>query len=81
MRDMDEAAILQHILNTFDGVNHLTNLGDHFFIYDPQLNLPPNKQMPFATLVTAIGTALETVTPGDASGCYTHCGYPLSAHL
>jgi transposase len=35
----------------------------------------------FATLVTAIGTALETVTPADACGCYTHCGYPLSAHL
>jgi transposase len=35
----------------------------------------------FATLVTAIGAALETVTAADASGCYTHCGYPLSAHL
>lgn len=35
----------------------------------------------FATLVTAVGTALETVTPTDACGCYTHCGYPLSAQL
>jgi transposase len=35
----------------------------------------------FATLVTAVGTALETVTAADASGCYTHCGYPLSAQL
>ena len=50
---MTDAEIVQHILDTFEGVNHLTNLGDHFFIYDPQLNLPPNKQMPFATLVTA----------------------------
>jgi hypothetical protein len=35
----------------------------------------------FATLVTAIGTALDTITPADAGGCYTHCGYPLSAQL
>lgn len=35
----------------------------------------------FAALVTAIGTALDTVTPTDARGCYTHCGYPLSTQL
>jgi transposase len=35
----------------------------------------------FPTLVAAIGDALETVTAADAAGCYTHCGYPLSAHL
>ena len=26
--------------------------GDSFFIYDPNRDLPPNKQMPFATIVT-----------------------------
>ena len=31
--------------------------------------------------VTAVGAALETITPADASGCDTHCGYPLSAQL
>ena len=35
----------------------------------------------FAALVTAIGTALDTVTPADARGCYAHCGYPRSAQL
>lgn len=35
----------------------------------------------FATLVAAIGVALETVTATDACGCYTHCGYPLSTQL
>lgn len=35
----------------------------------------------FATLVTAVGAALETVTAADARGCYTHCGYPLSPQL
>lgn len=35
----------------------------------------------FATLVMAIGSALDTVTPADARGCYAHCGYPLAAQL
>jgi transposase len=35
----------------------------------------------FAALVAAVGTALATVTPADARGCYAHCGYPLSAQL
>jgi transposase len=35
----------------------------------------------FTALVLAIGTALDTVTPADARGCYAHCGYPLSAQL
>lgn len=35
----------------------------------------------YAMLVAAVGAALETVTPADAAGCYTHCGYPLSAQL
>lgn len=50
---MDEAVIIQYILDTCAGTNHVVNAGDHFFIYDPERNLPPNKQMPFATLVTA----------------------------
>lgn len=35
----------------------------------------------FAALVTAVGTALDTITAADARGCYTHCGYSLSAQL
>jgi hypothetical protein len=35
----------------------------------------------FAALVTAVGAALERVTPADASGCFTHCGYPLAHQL
>jgi hypothetical protein len=35
----------------------------------------------FAALVTAVGSALDTITAADACGCYTHCGYPLSAQL
>jgi transposase len=35
----------------------------------------------FPALVRAIGTALDRITPADATHCYTHCGYPLSAQL
>ena len=35
----------------------------------------------FDTLMTAIGTAIDTVSAADARGCYTHCGYPLSDQL
>jgi len=30
-----------------------------------------------AGLVTAIGAALDTVTPDDAKGWFTHCGYTM----
>ena len=32
-------------------------------------------------LVPAIGTALDTISPADARGCFAHCGYPLSDQL
>ena len=35
----------------------------------------------FDALVTAIGTALDTVTPADARGCFAHCGYHLPGQL
>lgn len=40
------------ISSSFDGVTVLTNAGDTFFIYDPDGDLPPERQMPFATVVT-----------------------------
>jgi hypothetical protein len=49
---MDEASIIQYITETFNGVNVAVNSGDSFFIYDPARNLPPERQFPFATLVT-----------------------------
>lgn len=35
----------------------------------------------FDTLVTAIGHALDTVTPADARGCFAHCGFTLTNQL
>jgi transposase len=31
----------------------------------------------FDALVTAIGQAIDAVTPGDARGFFAHCGFPL----
>ncbi len=50
---MDEASITQYITDTFAGVDPVVASGDTFFIYDPDRNLPPKRQMPFATLVTS----------------------------
>lgn len=44
---MDEAAIRQYILETFEGVEATDLSGDSFFFYDP------TRKFPFATLVTS----------------------------
>lgn len=59
---MDQGSITQYIADTFDGVDIVVGSetagspevawGDTFFIYDPDRKLPPNRQMPFATIVT-----------------------------
>jgi len=54
---MEEKEIIQYIAESFDGVDVVTGtegvaLGDTFFIYDPERNLEPKRQFPFATIVT-----------------------------
>ena len=58
---MNEAAITQYIAATFDGVDIVRPelhggpeiaFGDTFFIYNPRRDLPPERQFPFATIVT-----------------------------
>jgi len=49
---MTESAIIDYITSTFDGVDVLTAQGDSYFFYDPQRNIPPDRRMPFVTLVT-----------------------------
>jgi len=58
---MDEAAIIQYVADTLAGV-HIVRpgpndepeiaRGDTFFIYDPDRDLEPKYQFPFATIVT-----------------------------
>lgn len=49
---MDEASIAQYIADTFDGVDVVVASGDSFYFYDPERKLPPDRRLPFATLVT-----------------------------
>src|SRR5215831_16057465 len=49
---MDEASIKQYITQTFVGLDVITANGDTFFFYDPERSIPPNRRLPFATLVT-----------------------------
>jgi hypothetical protein len=49
---MDEAAVLKYITDTFAGVEVVAASGDHFFFYEPDRNIAPDRRFPFATLVT-----------------------------
>ena len=59
---MDAAAITKYVADTFDGVDVVVGSeaadspelawGDTFFIYDPDGDLEPKQQFPFATIVT-----------------------------
>jgi hypothetical protein len=54
---VDQDAIIEYVRDTCPGVNILRptdgpGAGDTFFIYDPNGNLEPNQQIPFATIVT-----------------------------
>src|SRR5262245_17583703 len=52
---MDEAMLTRYITETFAGVHVLHGSGiaesDTFFLYDPDRDLPPERQFPFATIV------------------------------
>ena len=54
---MDQDAIIAYVTDTFAGIEVLRptdgpGAGDRFFYYDPQHDLDPTRQFPFATIVT-----------------------------
>jgi hypothetical protein len=49
---MDEAAITKYITDAFDGLDVVVASGVTFFFYDPGSTLPPDRRLPFATLMT-----------------------------
>lgn len=65
---MNEVAIIRYITGKFAGLDVPVSSGDSFFIYDPARNLPPERRMPFATLVT--GDHYETVSNLDREGVF-----------
>src|SRR3954453_2796457 len=65
---MNADDIKRHILDTYGGVNPMENAGDAFLIYDPDRDLPPERQMPFVTIVT--GDTYDTVSALDRPEAY-----------
>ncbi|SRR6266540_2472058 len=65
---MDAHELTRYICEAFDGVNALEANGDTFFLYDPARDLPPERQLPFATIVT--GDHYDTVSKLDRPGAY-----------
>jgi hypothetical protein len=65
---MDDAEMRQYICQSFDGVNPLEGSGDTYFLYDPGRDLPPERQHPFATIVT--GDRHDRVSDLDRPGAY-----------
>jgi hypothetical protein len=65
---MNADAMRRHIEDAYDGLRVLDNAGDSFFLYDPAGDLPPERQHPFATIVT--GDSYDTVSKLDRPGAY-----------
>jgi hypothetical protein len=65
---VNETEIGRYIRETFAGLNVLENAGDLFFLYDPDRDLPPERQMPFATIVC--GDNYEHVSDLNQPGTY-----------
>jgi hypothetical protein len=49
---MDQEAITRYINETFAGLDVIVVSEGTFFIYDPERNLPANRRLPFATIVS-----------------------------
>jgi Family of unknown function (DUF6194) len=65
---MNSSDMKGYICQTFDGVNPVEGSGDTFFLYDPNRDLPPERQMPFATIVT--GDHYDSVSELSRRGAY-----------
>ncbi|NYE47490.1 hypothetical protein HDA32_002610 [Spinactinospora alkalitolerans] len=57
-----------YISETFDGVRAVESSGDTFFTYDPDGDLPEDRWLPFATVVT--GDDHDSVSGLDAPEAY-----------
>ncbi len=72
---MDQDAIIQYVMDTFTGVEVLRptdgpGAGDTFFYYDPQHNLDPTRQFPFATIVVKDYGDFDNVSKLDRPGVF-----------
>jgi hypothetical protein len=58
----------RHISEDYAGVLTMEAFDDFFYIYDPDRNLPDERKMPFATIVT--GNHYDTVSDLDRPGAW-----------
>jgi hypothetical protein len=49
---MDASEIRRHLCETYEGIRVIDHAGDTYFLYDPDGDLPPERQQPFVTIVT-----------------------------
>lgn len=68
LEGMDADEMRARILATYDGLQTAENSGDTFFTYDPGGDLPQDRWLPFATLVT--GDNYDTVSDLTRRGAY-----------
>ncbi|WP_141978508.1 DUF6194 family protein [Saccharothrix saharensis] len=64
---MNAEEMTEHI-KSFAGTRVMEAYGDTFFLYDPDGDLPPERQMPFATIVTSDN--YEQVSDLNQPGAY-----------
>lgn len=72
---MDQEAIIQHMTDTFTGLDVVRpsdglGAGDTFFFYDPHHDLDPSRRFPFATIVTKDYVDFDEASRLDRSGVY-----------
>jgi hypothetical protein len=65
---MDASEMKRYICEAFDAVNAVVGSGDTFFLYDPEGDLPAERQFPFVTLVT--GDHYDSASKLDRPGAY-----------
>ena len=58
----------RYVCESFAGLRVLENAGDTFFLYDPDGDLPAERQLPFATIVT--GDHYDSVSGLDRPSAY-----------
>jgi hypothetical protein len=59
---------MDQVIRGYDGVRVLEGQDDLFYLYDPAADLPPERQQPFATIVT--GDHYEKVSRLDEPGAW-----------
>ena len=63
---MNAVSLADYISNEFEGVDVLADKDDRYFYYDPRREIPHDRRMPFATLMTtdAYDSASNLCRPG-----------------